>query len=47
MQGAGKDTGINAGLIARVCKRFKNTGFNWNFVHINPNEQGIDLTNFI
>ena len=49
IRGAGKNTGIDSGAIAKVCKgtRKKTGGFTWKFVDENPNEQAIDLTNFI
>lgn len=46
LRGAGKETGIDAGGIAKVCKGNRKTagGFTWKFADENPNEKEIDLT---
>ena len=40
IRGAGKDTNVDSGAIAKVCKGTRNKagGFKWRFVDQNPNE---------
>lgn len=49
LRGAGKETCIDAGGIAKVCKGNRKTagGFTWKFADENPNEKKIELTDFI
>lgn len=49
IRGAGKDTNVDSGAIAKVCKGTRNKagGFKWRFVDQNPNENDIDLSDFI
>lgn len=49
IRGAGKDTGVDSGGIARACKGIRNSagGFIWKFVNVNENEREIDTSKFI
>ncbi len=49
IRGAGVETGIDSGGIAKCCKGTRNSagGYKWKFVDENPNEKDINLDNFI
>jgi len=49
IRGAGKDTGVDSGGIAKCCKGTlkQSGGFIWKFVDVNPNEGVIDTTDYI